>query len=294
MKLIIVLVALVACESSLIAAKEPAGPAFLGVAVVDLVAVNPSGGTNVSTSAESKLADMYCKALLRRANPEEFTVCLINGGSFGANIAAGNITTASLQAAYPFDDTVARLSISGNTLLSLLQHGVTGYPTQGWFPQVGNIRYSFRPIPNFQSETGFATDLINAQILKNGTVYGVGGDDLNIILVTSNYLAQGNDGYTQLKNEKVLSTSKSTMNELVGAYIVKEKTVGEPVNDRIVDCSARGADPFCVPANNGGSANGQGGGANPASSAVKPGLYYSYAAVTTAALSSGAWAVLLS
>lgn len=30
MKLIIVLVALVACESSLIAAKEPAGPAFLG------------------------------------------------------------------------------------------------------------------------------------------------------------------------------------------------------------------------------------------------------------------------
>lgn len=265
------------------------------MAVVDLVAINPSGGTNVSTSAESKLSDMYCKALLHTANPEEFTVCLINGGSFRANIAAGNITTASLQAAYPFKDTAVRLSISGNTLLSLLQHGVTGYPTKGWFPQVGNIRYSFRPIPNFQSETGFATDLINAYIFKNGTAYGVGGDDLSIILVTSSYLAEGNDGYTELKNEKVLSTSKSTMNDLVGAYIVKERTVGEQVDGRIVDCSTGGADPFCIPESNGGdSGDRQKGTAIPASSASKPGSYHFYAATVAIILSSGARAMLLS
>lgn len=240
------------------------------MAIVDLIAVNPTGGTNVSTSAESKLADMYCKALLSKANPDNFTVCLFNGGSFKANIAAGDITTASLEAAYPFNDTVVQLSISGNTLLSLLQHGVTGYPTKGWFPQVAHIRYSFRPIPNFQSETGFATDLVNAQILKNGTVYGIGGDELNVILTTSSYLAAGNDGYTQLPAAPVLLQSKYTINELVGKYIVSQKTVGDPVDDRIVDCSMRGSDPFCIPANNNGSGGASGGqsGGGAASSAV--------------------------
>ncbi len=231
---------------------------------MDLIAVSPNGGTNVSTSAESKLADMYCKALLHKADPNEFTVCVLNGGGFKANIAAGDITTASLVATYPYNDTVTRLQISGNTLTSLLQHGVTAYPTKGWFSQVGNIRYSFRPIPNFQSETGFATDLVNAQIIKNGTVYGVGGDDLNIVLITTNFLAEGNDGYTTLADQKVLSTSNSTINELVAAYILKEKTVGEPVTDRIVDCSAKGSDPFCISSTTTG-----GNGNSAASSAVK-------------------------
>jgi 2',3'-cyclic-nucleotide 2'-phosphodiesterase (5'-nucleotidase family) len=263
------------------------------VAVVDLIAVSPNGGINVTTSAESKLADMYCKALLRKADPEEFTVCLFNGGAFKANIAAGNITTTSLEAAYPYPDSVVRLSISGNTLLSLLQYGVTGYPTEGWFSQVGNIRYSFRPMPNFQSETGFATDLVNAQISRNGTVYGVGGDDLNIILITSNYLAEGNDGYSQLPSQKVISNSTSTINDVVGAYIVKEKTVGEPVDNRIVDCSARGSDPFCVPAitNGGGSNGGGGGGATPASAAVKLGFHYFYSSAATV-VSSCVWMML--
>jgi 2',3'-cyclic-nucleotide 2'-phosphodiesterase (5'-nucleotidase family) len=255
------------------------------VAVVDLIAVSPNGGTNVSTSAESKLADLYCKALLHKANPQDFSVCLINGGAFKANIAAGNITTASLAAAYPYDDTVVRLSISGNTLLSLLEHGVTGYPTQGWFPQIGStLRYSFLPIPNLQSATGFATSIVNSQIMKNGTVYGIGGDDLNIVLITNNYLAEGNDGYTQLPDQKVLSTTNSTMNELIGAYIFKEKTVGEPVTDRIVDCSVKGADPFCVPQNTNGSASGASGSGNaPASSAGSFGVHYLSAAVATVA-----------
>jgi len=266
-----------------------------GVAAVDLVAVDPSGGAtlNTSTSAESNLADMYCKALLHRADPEEFTVCLINGGSFGGNIPAGNITTASLDGAYVFNDTIVRLKISGNTLLSLLQHGVTAYPYKGWFPQVGNIRYSFRPIPNLQSETGFATDLINAQILRNGTVYGFGGDDLDITLIVSNYLAEGNAGYTQLKDAKVLSTSKSTENELVGAYIVKEETVGEPIDGRIVNCATDNANPFCIPANN-SDGNGQEGAPPPSSSAGKPKINNFYAATVTAILSNGAWAVLFS
>lgn len=69
---------------------------------VDLIAVG--GAQNVSTSGESNLADVYCQALLSIQSPG-LNACLINGGSFKANIPAGKITKDALQAAYPYNDT---------------------------------------------------------------------------------------------------------------------------------------------------------------------------------------------
>lgn len=180
-----------------------------------------------------------------------------------------------------------RLQISGDTLLAALQHGASAYPTGGAFPQVSNLRYSFLPVPNFQSSTGFATSIVNAQLLAGGVVYGVGGADTNVILATNSYLAAGNDGYTMLKGAKVLSRSSSTVNEVVAGYVRAAKApVGAAPDGRIVDCSVTPMDTFCVPqkvapGSGGGSATGR-----PASAAHG-------AAIATAALAAVAAPLLL-
>ena len=89
---------------------------------------------------------------------------------------------------------MVRLRISGDTLLQALQYGVTAYPYKGWFPQVGNIRYSFNPIASNSSETGFDTSLVNARIIAGDTLSGVSGDTDNITLIVNSYVANGYDG----------------------------------------------------------------------------------------------------
>lgn len=217
-----------------------------GVALTDLIAINPTGSANVSTSGESNLADFYCKALLGDRPATALTACVINGGSFKANILPGNITLRTLQTAYPHNDTYVRLSISGNTLLQALQHGVSAYATLGWWPQVANLRYSFIHIPNMQSATGYTTNLVNVNLINGSTVYGLGGDEPSIVLVTNSYIANGNDGYAMLKGAKVVSKSSTSINGIVAEYISKQGAVGAPVDGRIVDCTSRTGDPFCV------------------------------------------------
>lgn len=243
MRASIILILIAACFHCGSAATTP-NP--LGVALTDLIAISPTGSANVSTSGESNLADFYCKALLGDKPAKALTACVINGGSFEANIPAGNITLKTLQTVYPYNDTYVRLQISGNTLLQVLQHGVSAYPTLGWWPQVANLRYSFVHIPNMQSPTGYTTNLVNANLINGTTVYGLGGDDPSVVLVTSSYIANGNDGYDMLKGAKVVSKSAMTLNGIVAEYIVKQGAVGAPVEGRIVDCTSRTGDAFCV------------------------------------------------
>lgn len=89
---------------------------------------------------------------------------------------------------------VVRMRISGNTLLSILEMGVTGYPSDGKFLQVGNIQYSFMALSSFSSSTGYDSKLVNARLLNGSMVYGVGGADANVTIVTNNYMATGGDG----------------------------------------------------------------------------------------------------
>ena len=211
----------------------------------ELIALN-SGTYNVSTSAESTLANFYCNAMLASAESSQtLAVCLINGGSFEKNLGPGPITIQTLMETYPRQDTIVRMLISGDTLMSALKHGSSGYPKEGRFAQVGNLRYSFWPIPNQNSASGLVTSIGIALIVSNGSTYGVGGSTPNIELVTSSYLADGNDGYTMLKGNKIVSNSTENVNEAVGEYLEANTPLALYPEGRIVNCMRDNRNDLC-------------------------------------------------
>ena len=154
----------------------------------------------------------------------------------------------TLQKVYPYNDTLVRLQISGNTLREVLQYGVSAYPTLSSWPQVQNIRYSFFHTPNMQSPTGYATNIVNANLFNGTAMYNVGGEEANVVLVTNSYIASANSGFDMLKGAKVISKSSATINAIVAMYIAEQGAVGAPIDGRIVDCTGRNGDPFCVAA----------------------------------------------
>ena len=175
----------------------------------------------------------------------DIVVCLINGGAFSQNLGPGPITLQTLVKTYARSDTIVRMMISGDTLMKALEHGVTAYPNDGWFPQVGNIKYSFLPLSNFNSPTGFYTSVVIAIIESNGLTYAVGGKEPNVELVTTSWLAAGNDGYSFLKDGQILSNSTSTVNEAVGAYMERKTPLELYPEGRVIDCIAQSGSELC-------------------------------------------------
>lgn len=223
---------------------------------MELVAVNPPGTVN-ATSGESNLADLFCDALLSATKQDNLTVCFLNGGGFKKNINIGNIYQKDIDQAYPFNDTVVHLSITGDTLLNMLKIGVLAYPSGGPFPQVGNIRYSFLPLVSLQNPNKYDAVLVNAMITNGSQLYGIGGNG-TVTLVTSSYIASGSDGYSLLKTAKVLYTSKTKVTTLVGKFIqdvVSPNPVGTVTDGRIVNCNGQASNPLCV---SGGYSSGNG------------------------------------
>ena len=100
-------------------------------------------------------------------------------------------------------------------------------------------------------------------------MYGIGGDGLDVTLITNSYLAMGNQGYAVLDTAQLVSTSNETINDVVGMYIsAQEGAVGGPTDGRILDCALQTGDSFCTAQNSNGNTNSNGGGGGTSSSAL--------------------------
>jgi 5'-nucleotidase len=127
-------------------------------------------------------------------------VALMNGGSIRADsmISAGRLTKRDLLAIIPFKNKVVKLELTGAALRTMLEHGVARSAEDrepGRFPQVSGIRFSFDAArPPGERVVGV-------------TVNGVPLDEQKkYSLATTNFLADGGDGYEILKSARVLVT----------------------------------------------------------------------------------------
>jgi 2',3'-cyclic-nucleotide 2'-phosphodiesterase (5'-nucleotidase family) len=128
-------------------------------------------------------------------------VALINGGGIRGNSAtpAGPLTRGDVLKILPFANKVVKLDVTGATLRAALENGLSQHEhTAGRFPQVSGLRVTFDPKKPVGSRLVAVT---------------VGGRPLDptahYTLATFEFLLGGGDGYTMLKEGKVLVSVES-------------------------------------------------------------------------------------
>ncbi len=123
-------------------------------------------------------------------------VALINGGGIRGNavLPPGPLRRRDVLALLPFANKVVKLDVTGETLRAALENGLSQVErTAGRFPQVSGLRYVFDPKRPAGSRLVSVT---------------VGGQPLdpraNYTMATFEFILWGGDGYTMLKDGKVL------------------------------------------------------------------------------------------
>ncbi|MBI4842110.1 MAG: 5'-nucleotidase C-terminal domain-containing protein [candidate division NC10 bacterium] len=123
-------------------------------------------------------------------------VALINGGGIRGNtvLPAGQIRRRDVLTILPFANKVVKLDVTGETLRAALENGLSQVErTAGRFPQVSGIRYTFDPKRAAGSRLVSVT--VGGRPLETQARY---------TLATFDFILGGGDGYTMLKEGKVL------------------------------------------------------------------------------------------
>jgi 2',3'-cyclic-nucleotide 2'-phosphodiesterase (5'-nucleotidase family) len=120
-----------------------------------------------------------------------------------ANRAAGEISQLAIASSLRFNNSLSTLDITATRLKELLEHGVAVLGSQGRFPQVGGMAFSYDPTGTAQVVTAGAVSTAGTRIrslivgtdvvVRNGVLQG----DPNRVfrMVTLGFLADGGDGY---------------------------------------------------------------------------------------------------
>ncbi|MCY6356113.1 5'-nucleotidase C-terminal domain-containing protein [Clostridium sp. ZS2-4] len=173
---------------------------------------------NVRTK-ETNLADLITNAMVDATGAD---VAITNGGGIRASIAKGTITKGDVITVLPFGNYLVLKEVKGSDILAALEHGVSDYPkTKGAFPQVAGITFKFDP----KKEVGKKVfDVkINGKALDLNKTYK---------LATNDFLSAGGDGYTMLKDGKVL-VEMPGLDEILINYIQKNGIKTVKVEQRI-------------------------------------------------------------
>ncbi len=146
-------------------------------------------------------------------------VAIQNGGGIRAPIDAGDITFGEILKAFPFNNTVVSVELTGEELLSILQKSAS-LPrdgTAGGFLQISGARVLIK----------------GDRVLK----VLVDGKPLDLkkkyTVATNSFTANGGDGYDLLKDKPRLDTGY-TIAASLKRYILANKTIASRVEDRIV------------------------------------------------------------
>ncbi len=180
------------------------GP-LLGERVGVVADVFPRGGTPpVERSGQTPFGDLAADAVRQRYGTD---LVLLNGGGIRDTLpAAGfaptdpslrrpgpgssgpyDVTLGDVIAVLPFGNNAATTTITGEALWRALENGVSGWPTEGRFPQISGFRFAFDPSRPVGSRIVSVTRADGTPIPRDATSYSV---------TTVDFMLYGGDGYT--------------------------------------------------------------------------------------------------
>jgi 5'-nucleotidase len=194
----------------------------LDVKIGSVSGIFPRGGTPaVERSGENPMG-IYIADLLRAKYKTDFA--LTNGGGIRDTFPAKtyvpvdtklvrtgtgalDVTLGDALTVYPFGNQVATTIVTGENLWKALENGVGGnYPSDGRFPQVSGLKFTFDSTKPINSRIVSVTKLDGTPIAKDQTVY---------TLTTLDYIIYGGDGYVN-----VFSPSKAkVMGALLDVFV---------------------------------------------------------------------------
>jgi len=161
----------------------------------------PIDGTpRVQRSGETPMGN-YVADLLRNKFKTDFAI--MNGGGIRDSFPAKTYIPADLKlvrtgtgpldvtlgdalTVYPFGNQVATTIVTGENLWKALENGVSGWPTEGRFPQVSGFQFTFDTTKAVGSRIVSVTKNDGTAIAKDQTVY---------TLTTLDFIIYGGDGY---------------------------------------------------------------------------------------------------
>jgi 5'-nucleotidase / UDP-sugar diphosphatase len=167
---------------------------------------NLSGPLTRSYGEESPLGNMVADAMLYAYPGNDFAVN--NSGGLRQDVDAGVVTVGNLISAFPFPNTVIQMVINGNDLRTLFEHGAG--LTNGILQVSKGVELVYDE--NRPAGSRIISCNINGKPLDDKAQYKV---------LTSNFLADGGDGFLAFKNAV---SRKKTNVEIVQTMINYLKT----------------------------------------------------------------------
>ncbi len=187
---------------------------------------------NVRTK-ETNLGNLSADAVKAASGAD---VAFVNGGGIRVDIQPGDITYGRVAELFPFGNIIQVKRITGEDLLGMLEHSVSGYPAaQGAFLQVSGLTFAFDPAQPVGSRVFDAK--VGGNELDKSSEYAVAIND---------FMAIGGDGYEMLAKYDV-AAEFGTYEEIFADYLNTNGTVGSEVSGRITVKEAAAEEPAPVP-----------------------------------------------
>jgi 2',3'-cyclic-nucleotide 2'-phosphodiesterase (5'-nucleotidase family) len=205
--------------------KAQLGPLLDG-RIGQVSGVFPRGGTPpVERSSETPMGDFAADAIRQKYGTQ---FAIINGGGIRDTLPAKgyspldpslvrpalgssgpyDVTLGDAMSVFPFGNTAAETTMTGAQLWMALENGVSGWPTDGRFPQVSGFRFTFDPTKPVGSRILSVTLPDGTPIARDATVYTV---------TTVDYMVYGGDGYDNVFNPSTAVMREPYVNAIVEA-----------------------------------------------------------------------------
>jgi len=110
-----------------------------------------------------------------------------------ANPGPYDITYGDALAVLPFGNFAVTTKITGKGLWAAVANGISGYPTEGRFPQISGFKFTFDLSKPLGNQVTAITKADGTTIAADDTVYSV---------TTNDYMLYGGDGYTMFTPSK--------------------------------------------------------------------------------------------
>jgi 2',3'-cyclic-nucleotide 2'-phosphodiesterase (5'-nucleotidase family) len=161
---------------------------------LDEVLTTVTGDFSKSTDGNCLLGQMAADAMKESVQTD---VALLNSDAFRSNFRSGSLTREILYEIYPFDDELITMEVRGDLLKRILEKSFQR-KGQGSFLQVSGLKI----VPS----GGQLRIMVGREPLQSRRKYKVALND---------FLAEGGDGYDELRGVKSKETSSQTVRSIL-------------------------------------------------------------------------------
>jgi 5'-nucleotidase / UDP-sugar diphosphatase len=178
-----------------------------------------SGALTRSYGEESTLGNLVTDAMLA-AHPG-YEIALLNSGGLRQDIPSGTVTFGNIISAYPFPNTIVKLQLKGSEIKELFEHAAS--LTNGILQVSKGVNFIYNE--NHPTGSRVVSIKIKDELINDDKLYKV---------VTTNFLADGGDGYLSFKKAVERKNTPDLVFEAIRHYLKSDLEYQPLLEGRII------------------------------------------------------------